>query len=303
MNKTIPLAGYQYHIDVFSEDVVSGWAFKKVDDAHHPVIELRANGIVLWQVVADQYREDLVDAGFNNGCYGFSIIPSTNEITHSISSVSLYIDDMLIQDNVPFFIEPDDPSVVEVVPARMGSLPSPNRYRFHIDYYDSSTVQGWVYKNNQDDHRVSVDVRCGDVILAFGIATQFRGDLLNEGIGDGAYGFSLTPFLDKFPQAECECHLYADGEKVSSEPFVVSASQEAINHAVYQAQFSNEFTNFSVLVEDALIKLNQDASDLERESLYHDSENSELQAVKQSLAELSVRVKIMEGVLGRHFLN
>ncbi|MEP3349846.1 MAG: hypothetical protein ABJN96_07820 [Marinomonas sp.] len=288
MNKAITLEGYQYHIDGITEKRIAGWVYKSDDDTHHPVVEIRSGDLVLWQATANQYRDDLETAGFGSGEYAFDLIPSSASLSKAIQSISLYIDGVLVQKDVPFVLEPS----------------KSKSNRVYLDHYDAQTIAGWAYKEGHDDHRFHVEVRSGGLVLAEGMASHFRNDLLDKDVGDGSYGFNLTPYLDKFPQAECECRLFVDGEPANLLPFVLSARQVDIDQAVYQSRFEDVFSDFSESVKGTLVKLNQESMNLEKGSLYSDdSTDEQLQVIKQSLAELSARVQIMEAILGKHLLK
>lgn len=210
--KIIHLENYRYHIDIVAENIISGWVFKTDDVNNHAIIEVRSGDTLLWCTKAENFREDLKEAGFGNGDYGFILIPTADSITHTVTNVSIYIDGVLVQDNIPF-------SMMSAVK----SIDFSN-YRIHLDYYDTETIKGWVFKGGREQHRAKVEVRSGDTIIASGVAINFRKDLLEANIGDGAYGFSLTPRQPVFisGECECECELYVDGDLSPVDAFVLN---------------------------------------------------------------------------------
>ena len=59
----------------------------------------------------------------------------------------------------------------------------------HIDRYCDGKVQGWAAQRGSPE-KVTIDIRInGQVSVRAELADQFRGDLLDAGIGDGRHGF------------------------------------------------------------------------------------------------------------------
>ena len=145
-------------------------------------------------------------------------------------------------------------------------------------------------------------MRCGDVVIAAGIADNYRQDLLDADIGDGYYGFSITPLLARFPAAECECHLFIDGELSAVDAFVLQADQESIDEAVYKEAFSSEIADFAQAVDAKMDELSAEVIAIsQRESKGDFSDGGTLTLAMHNIAELSVRVKMIENILVKHF--
>lgn len=277
---------YRYHFDVVSPNGISGWAFKLEDEDHSPSIEIRSGNTVLWATEANVYREDLANAGFGNGEYGFSLLPSEASVQAAISSVDLYIDGHKAQESVPFEMEPADKGI----------------YRVHLDHISAGSIRGWAFKEGFISYRSKIEVRSGDVVIAAGLAEGFRQDLLDAGIGDGGYSFSLTPRLAAFPSTEFECCLFVDGEQSSIEPFVLTASEDVIADAVYKSTFSAEITDYSKNLDSSLAALKKEIVEVNQKAGKDEfAVSGQLQVVMGSIAELSARVKVIEQILIKHF--
>ncbi|WOD06193.1 hypothetical protein [Marinomonas sp. GJ51-6] len=277
---------YRHHFDVITEERIGGWAFKTDDTRHHPVIEIRSGSEVLWSVEADTYREDLELAGFGSGEYGFMLLPERAPVQTAISTVDIYIDGHLAQAGVPFEMKPVDVST----------------YQIYLDHASTEVVRGWVFKNGHESYRSKVEVRSGESVIASGLAESYRQDLFDADIGDGHYGFVITPNLANFPMSECECQLFVDGEVVGHiEVFVLSADQEAISEAVYRATFAEEIADFAQNVAGVKEELKQNSIAANRLEMQDDyAINGQLQVAMDSIAELSARIKIIEQVLVKH---
>ena len=286
MTTETTLENYQFFIDSAEPVLISGWAYLTGNHEHSPVIEVRAGETVLWSTEACIYREDLEQAGFGHGRFAFSITPMSEPVKEAISSVDIYIDGFKVQEAIPFEMEPvtiDD-------------------YRVQLDYIDIEQVKGWAFKNEQVSYRSQIELRTGDVVLASGFADEYRPDLLDAGIGDGAYGFSLTPQLERFPSTDCECILFVDGLQTHLAPFSLHAEQQAIDDALYQDEFSAQILDFTESIENKMTALKQDVIAMNTEQGQEDfSVNGQMQVVMNNIAELSVRVKVIEKVLTKHF--
>ena len=64
--------------------------------------------------------------------------------------------------------------------------------RGYIERIDPKLVVGWAYDFKSPNRPVEVQVRQDNRILADTIADLSRDDLLEQGIGSGRHGFSMT---------------------------------------------------------------------------------------------------------------
>ena len=64
-------------------------------------------------------------------------------------------------------------------------------FRWNIDEVSDNEVSGWIMEIEQPLHHPVVELREGDRVLAQTIASRFRPDLLEAGIGDGCCAFRL----------------------------------------------------------------------------------------------------------------
>lgn len=282
MTTETTLEQYKFHIDSVAPELINGWAFYTDKEEHHPVIEIRHEETVLWQAEANTYRGDLSNAGIGNGEYAFSIKPLRSSLKEQISSVDVYVDGHKVQENISFEMKPVDIS----------------EYRAFLDSTSVEEVKGWACNVTEPSHRPLVELRCGEAILAFGIAETFRQDLLNAEIGDGYYAFTLTPRLEKFPTNPCECTLYIDGVAFQSEPIILEAPLDEIEAAKYKYEFTESILSFT---QEAEAKLQDMTNAVVNENKKHANEDFHHTGVTQvmmnNIAELSTRIKVIEQVL------
>ena len=114
----------------------------------------------------------------------FFIKPTFLNLQTDIQSVEIYIDGRKVSPE-PFPLEMKKPDIGD--------------YQGCVDDVGVDNVRGWASLRNGDSHRVSVELRNEENVIAKGVADIFREDLLNIGIGDGSHGFELSTNLGLFP--------------------------------------------------------------------------------------------------------
>ena len=81
--------GLHSTVDFADSTGISGWVWNPEDPQQRFALELFDGDALLTTVLANQYRADLVEAGFGDGCYGFSIafsetlLPYARHVLHS----------------------------------------------------------------------------------------------------------------------------------------------------------------------------------------------------------------------------
>lgn len=61
------------HIDCVAGAVVKGWAFDRQKPEYTPLVQVWCEGQLLGEAPADEFRQDLKDAGYGDGAHGFSL--------------------------------------------------------------------------------------------------------------------------------------------------------------------------------------------------------------------------------------
>jgi len=65
------------------------------------------------------------------------------------------------------------------------------KLRGNLDYADWSGIKGWIWDPTEPDKRIALELLDGDNLLATVLASEYRADLLDAGIGDGRHGFMI----------------------------------------------------------------------------------------------------------------
>src|SRR5262249_17647344 len=69
--------------------------------------------------------------------------------------------------------------------AKLGSLSG------KVEHIDSTVVRGWALNVTRANGPLCLDVLVGGVVVAQGLANQYRDDLAKAGIGSGYHGFAV----------------------------------------------------------------------------------------------------------------
>jgi hypothetical protein len=62
---------------------------------------------------------------------------------------------------------------------------------FSIDMYHDGCLKGWIFDNNDPLHKLRIEIKQGQTIIARGLANEFRQDLADASVGDGYCAFVL----------------------------------------------------------------------------------------------------------------
>ena len=159
--------------------MIVGWAW----DANQPNTPINVdvyfdnNSFVSVRAPANQFRQDLLDAGFGNGAHGFSFATPAalkNGQPHTVT-IKFTGTNTPLSNTVQMLTCGQSPPVFE---------------GFH-EVADCTTISGWAWDANQPNTPISVDIYNGGTVIATVVANQFRQDLLNAGKGNGVHGFSF----------------------------------------------------------------------------------------------------------------
>jgi hypothetical protein len=312
-NKDNKLSKYKWNVDCLNSEKISGWAYNTAKKSGSAKVEVRSGDTVLWSSVADGFRQDLLDAKIGNGHYAFTITPDSNNVT----SVDVYIDGFIAETDVPYELIQASAETEEVVQAKVEeelaqakikeeelAQAKIEHYRIQLDQSSIEKIAGWVFNPENSTYRAKIEIRCGDTVIACGLANEYRQDLTDAGIGDGTYAYTLTPSLSMFPENECECKLFVDGVDANNEPFILVTDTESRENAKYQEEFSSEISDFTQSITDKLGSLKEDIVSSNKSMNEDDfAVNGQLNVAMNSIAELSVRISVIEQVLLKRLSN
>jgi len=307
-NKDNKLAKYKWNVDCLNSEKISGWAYNSAKKSNSAKVEVRSGDTVLWSSIADGFRQDLLDAKIGSGHYAFAITPDNELVKSTLSTVDIYIDGIKAETELPYEQVQASAETEEAAQAKaeVEVLNQTNieHYRIQLDQSSIDKVAGWVFNPENSTYRAKIEIRCGDTVVACGLANEYRQDLTDAGIGDGTYAFTLTPNLSLFPHNECECKLFVDGVDADNESFTLVTDTESRENAKYQEEFSSEILDFTQSITDKLGSLKEDIVSSNKSMNEDDfAVNGQLNVAINSIAELSVRISVIEQVLLKRLSN
>lgn len=287
--KSSPSKDYKYHIDYANKDVISGWAIKKDDPTHTVTFEVKSGNTVVMSTKANKFRQDLEDAGLNNGSCAFSDIPNLDAIKSEKGNVDLYLDGIKVSKQSISLYQPESNSTKTGLAC-------------YVDTVNVNSVVGWAKDHDDRTRRLRVELKCRDLLIAEGVADQYRYDLDNPEMGDGLYGFKLKPEVGRFPEEEIECDIYLDGEKFNIKPVKLHANKSVIEKERIGAEFSNEIKDLGTSFNEEITRLKAEIELLPVRSKDFDSDlDPAVRVALKNIAELSTRVAVIEKILVDHF--
>jgi GT2 family glycosyltransferase/glycosyltransferase involved in cell wall biosynthesis len=114
------------------------------------------------------------------------------------------------------------------VGAELAGTPIGGTLRGNLDYADWSGIKGWIWDPAQPEKRVALELLDGDNLLATVLASEYRADLVEAGIGDGRHGFTIGFSETLLPFARHTLHLRPAGSTVELPTFPLELSRDHI---------------------------------------------------------------------------
>jgi GT2 family glycosyltransferase len=120
----------------------------------------------------------------------------------------------------------------------------------HLDFFDGSHIVGWITDRSQPATRLTIDVSLDGVPVARVVADQFRADVLEQGFGDGRYGFRFLAPDAWFDGRDHSIQLRepATGHVLSQSPLLFNACR-ALHYGV--ALEGSALTGWAALTDGA----------------------------------------------------
>ncbi|MBX2882271.1 MAG: glycosyltransferase [Granulosicoccus sp.] len=72
------------HIDCVAGSLVKGWAFDRQNSDYQPLVQVWCDGRMVGEGVADEFRQDLKDAGYGDGAHGFTVSLNQSILNQSV---------------------------------------------------------------------------------------------------------------------------------------------------------------------------------------------------------------------------
>jgi len=108
------LSAPQFSIDSYDRSLVSGWARIPARPGKHCFVELKENGTTVASSIANIYRDDLLQAGLGDGCYGFQLFTKMGPLDVRPREFHVFINGKQVT-SLPIVITPNiDQSVLHI---------------------------------------------------------------------------------------------------------------------------------------------------------------------------------------------
>jgi len=112
--------------------------------------------------------------------------------------------------------------------AELAGAPIEGRLRGNLDYADWSGIKGWAWDPTEPEKPIALELLDGDNLLATVLASEYRADLLDAGIGDGRHGLTIGFSETLLPLARHTLHLRPVGAKTELPSFPLELARDHI---------------------------------------------------------------------------
>ena len=192
-----------------SDGTLQGWCWWPAHPNEQRLVEVMVDGEVMAEVICDQPRPDLVEAKIGDGSHGFvvqlpqvAMIPGVTarvglrdlETQQAIGSDCMVTWDDVVETQFALLTVAPTPLPTSLSPTLPAALPfEPQHIAGNVDRVTrDGWVSGWCWSPSEPARRVALAIWVDDEIVGSTVASMFRADLQDAGIGDGGHGFSYA---------------------------------------------------------------------------------------------------------------
>jgi hypothetical protein len=278
--------GFKYSLDQANSSEIVGWVFDSKSASDHQEVQLREGDKVIGTVTADEFRQDVRDAGFGTGNCGFRFNVQTLFAEQVEARIDLFANGKkLNQDSIVIKFEMQNPV------QQTGVL---ENYRVHVDNNIPGKILGWAIDDSRLAHKPHVECKLGDLSLGVCVADILREDLAKAGIGDGKLAFKINYDVAFLPDDGAGLKVIVDGVLLvdSEKTFILSATD------IQKAKDNKQQAIFVEGVKQEISEITQQISQHNmNEGLPADSVAGVCSVFVERMAELSFRLAVIEKTL------
>jgi hypothetical protein len=278
--------GLKYSLDKADTIEIVGWVFDPTNSRDHLEVQIREGDKVVATVKADEFRQDVRDAGIGDGHCGFHFDIATLAVDQSSANFDLFADGKKLN-QLPIFIKIE----VQVHSTQAGAL---ENYKVQVDSNSPGKILGWAIDDSRLAHKPHIECKLGDLTLGTCVADTFREDLAKAGIGDGKLSFEIDYDVAFLPDGGAGLKLIVDGVLLvdSEKSFILSGDD------VQKAKDNKQQAIFVVGVKQEISDITQQISQHNmNEGLPADSVAGVCSVFVERIAELSFRMSVIEKAL------
>ncbi|OIQ25372.1 glycosyltransferase [uncultured Vibrio sp.] len=186
------------HVDRCDKKIISGWAFNHQNSNEKVSLEIFANDKLLATCVADGFREDLKQAGFNDGCHSFSL--NMGELLEANSSYEITIyskgSNVQLGQAVTIDLTQSDVELEPKLEPIVYLVSEEDSIVGHLGKPEKNTIRGWVEIVNDTASHPTVELLIDGQAIGSCVANVMRDDVKQKRGGTGECGFAFD-----FPSA------------------------------------------------------------------------------------------------------
>ncbi|MDR6809247.1 hypothetical protein J2Y45_006461, partial [Dyadobacter sp. BE34] len=217
-------SSYAGTLEVVSCEQIKGWVWDKNYPATSLTVELLDGQTVLATTTANQFREDLKNAGTGTGNYGFTmLVPQSYMGDGTAHQLSVRVQ------NSTYLLSGSPKSITCT-------------YGGAFEKIDCYAASGWAWDKNNPDVNQTVELLDGTTVIATLIAKNYRENLKTAGIGTGNYGFDAV-----FPQQLKDGKTHSILARVKGIGYVLNGSPKNLLCPLPSYQGNLEYTDCNVI--------------------------------------------------------
>jgi hypothetical protein len=278
--------GFKYSLDQANSSEIVGWVSDSKHSSDHLEVQLREGDKVVGTVTADEFRQDVRDAGIGTGECGFRFNTQTLFADQSEAFIDLFANGKkLNQDQIVIKFEVQKPI------QQTGVL---ENYRVHVDNNIPGKILGWAIDDSRLEHKPHVECKLGELSLGACVADIHREDLAKAGIGDGKLAFKIDYDVALLPDDGAGLKVIVDGILLadSEKSFILSATD------IQKAKDTKQQVIFVEGVKQEISEITQQISQHNmNEGLPADSVAGVCSVIVERMAEISFRLAVIEKTL------
>lgn len=211
---------FEGYVEVIGSQQAIGWAWNASCPTERVQVTARLGGEIIGELIADDFRPDLLTAGIGDGYHAFKLSFERTLSQEELAAV-------IIQANGGAYVVPIAPNAIKVDESFAN-----DKFNGCIDNINRHGASGWVWNESRPTKRLEVIARLRNMIIAESKADVWRPDLAAAGIGDGCYSFSL-----KFARVLSKQELAAVAIEVTGKPYVLSIAQQRVTAWIWDDMY------------------------------------------------------------------
>lgn len=212
----------QGHVDSVMRDRIKGWAWDPAEPDSPVLLRVYDNGRPIGEIIADQFREGLKEAGIGNGSHAFDW-----KIPGGLSPARSHT--ILVRGLSDGWLLPGSETVLE--PAVIRTCGPDNRgMQGHVDSVTGDRIEGWAWDPAEAGTAVLLRVYDNGIAIGEITADRFREGLKDAGMGNGrhAFNWAIPGGLSRAFAHAIEVRRQSDGWLLPGCEDILAADPEAM---------------------------------------------------------------------------